>query len=88
MRKSKHTETEMVKAVRQLESGVSSDVVSREYGISSQTLYKWKTKYSGISVPQVKRLKELEEKNRKLKQMYADVSLDNHLLHEVIEKKL
>lgn len=88
MKKSKHTESEMVKAVKQLESGVSADVVCREHGISSATLYNWKSKYSGMDVSQVKRLHELEEENRRLKQMYADIALDNKILHEIVEKKL
>jgi len=88
MKKSKHSESEMVKAVKQLESGVSAESVAREHGISKQTLYKWKSKYSGMDVSQVKRLKELEEENARLKRMYADIALDNHILREVIEKKL
>ena len=88
MRKSRHSETEMVKAVRQLDSGVSGELVAREHGISRTTLYKWKSKYSGMDVSQVKRLKELEEENRKLKQMYANLALDNPILRDVIEKKL
>lgn len=88
MRKSRHSETEMVNAVRQLENGVSGDLVAREHGVSRTTLYKWKSKYSGMDVSQVKRLKELEEENRKLKQMYADLALDNQILRDVIEKKL
>ena len=88
MKKSRHSETEMVNAVRQLENGVSGDLVAREHGISRTTLYKWKSKYSGMDVSQVKRLKELEEENRKLKQMYADLALDNQILRDVIEKKL
>lgn len=78
----------MVKAVKDYESGVSADAVCREHGISRATLYNWKSKYSGMDVSQVQRLKELEEENRKLKQMYADLALDNHILREVIEKKL
>lgn len=88
MKKSKHTESEMVQAVKQLESGVSADVVSREHGISQATLYNWKSKYSGMDVSQVIRLHELEDENRRLKQMYADLALDNKILKEVIEKKL
>lgn len=88
MRKSIHSESEMVKAVKELESGVSVEVVAREYGISKATLYQWKSKYSGMDVSQVRRLKELEEENRKLKQMYADLALDNRILRDVIEKKL
>ncbi len=86
MRKSRFTENEMVRAVKQFESGISADTISRELGISRMTLYKWKSKYSGMDVSQVKRLKELEEENRKLKHMYADLALDNQILKEVIEK--
>lgn len=88
MKKTRHSETEMVNAVRQLESGVSAELVAREHGISRTSLYKWKSKYSGMDVSRVKRLKELEEENRKLKQMYADLALDNQILRDVIEKKL
>ncbi len=88
MKKSKHTESEMVKAIQELESGVACEVVVREYGISRATLYNWKSKYSGMEVSQIRRLKELEEENRRLKQMYADLALDNKILKDVIEKKL
>ncbi len=88
MRTSRFTETEMVRAVKRLERGKNAEEISRELGISRITLYKWKSKYSGMEVSQVRRLKELEEENRKLKHMYADLALDNRILKEVIEKKL
>lgn len=88
MKKKLHSESEMVKAVKELESGLDAETVAREYCVSRATLYNWKSKYSGMDVSQVKRLKELEEENRKLKQMYADLALDNRILKEVIEKKL
>lgn len=88
MKKSVHSESEMVKAVKELESGVSGDAVARKYNITRATLYRWKTKYSGMEVSQVKHLKDLEEENRRLKQMYADLALDNRILREVIEKKI
>lgn len=87
MKKKIHSESEMVKAVQQLESGVDAETIAIEHGISRATLYNWKSKYSGMEVSQVKRLKELEGENRKLKQMYADLALDNRILKEVIEKK-
>ena len=86
MKKSIHSESEMVKAVKELESGVSAEVVARDHGITRATLYNWKSKYSGMDVNQVRRLKELEEENRKLKQMYADLALDNRILRDVIKK--
>ena len=88
MKKKIHSESEMVKAVKELEGGMDAESVAREHGVSRATLYNWKSKYSGMDVSQVKRLKELEEENRKLKQMYADLALDNRILKEVIEKKL
>ncbi len=88
MKKVRHSETEMVKAVQSLENGTSAEEVTRTYGISKGTLYNWKSKYSGMDVSQVKRLKELEDENRRLKKMYSDLALDNDILREVIEKKL
>ena len=88
MKRKVHTESEMVKAVQELESGIDAETVARNHGISKATLYNWKSKYSGMEVSQVRRLKELEEENRKLKQMYAELALDNKILKDVIEKKL
>lgn len=85
MKRKNHSESEMVSAVKSLESGSTADLVAREHGISKATLYNWKSKYSGMNV---KRLKELEDENRRLKQMYADLALDNRIQKEVIEKKL
>jgi len=88
MKKKAHSETEMVRAVKELESGINAELVARDHGISKATLYNWKSKYSGMDVKQVKELKALQEENRKLKQMYADLALDNKILRDVIEKKL
>ena len=60
----------------------------REYGISDATYYNWKAKYGGMEASDIKRLKELEEENRRLKQMYADLSLEHTILKDIIEKKL
>lgn len=86
MKKKAHKEAEMVKAVKELESGISADIVSREHGISRATLYNWKSKYSGMDVSQVEQLRALQEENRRLKQIYADLALDNKILRDVIEK--
>lgn len=83
-----HSESSMVKAVKDLECGVRADEICRKLGIVPKTLYRWRAKYGGMELNQVKRLKELEEENRKLKQMYADLALDNQILRDVIEKKL
>lgn len=86
MEKKCHSESEMVRAVKELESGVDADTVARDHNISRATLYNWKAKYSRMEVSQIKRLRELEEENRRLKQMYADLAIDNKLLKEVIGK--
>ena len=88
MKKSKHSESEIIKAVKDLEGGISSEIICREHGISRGTLYHWRGKYGGMEVSQIKRLRELEEENSKLKRMYANLALDNEVLRDVIEKKL
>ena len=88
MKKTKHRESEIIKAVKDLEGGISSEIICREHGISRGTLYHWRGKYGGMEVSQIKRLRELEEENSKLKRMYANLALDNEALREVIEKKL
>ncbi len=84
MKKSRFTETQIVAAIKQHETGRKSEDICREYGISKNTFYLWRKKYSGMDSLQLKRLKELEEENRKLKQMFADVSLDNKMLKDVL----
>jgi putative transposase len=87
MKKNKHTETQIVKALKEHEAGRSTEEICRELGIHRATFYNWKKKYGGMETSQLKRLKELEEENRRLKQMYADLSLDHRILKDVIEKK-
>ena len=86
MKRKVHTESEMVKAVQELERGIDAETVARNHGIAKATLDSWKSKYTVMEVSQVRRLKELEEENRKLKQMYAELALDNKILKDVIEK--
>lgn len=88
MKKKLHSESEMVKAVKELESGISAETVARNYNITRGTLYNWKNKYSGMEVSQVQKLKELEEENRRLKHMYAELALDHKILKDIVEKKL
>ncbi len=88
MKKERFSESEMVRTVKRLEAGESPMALCKELGIGKTTLYKWKSRYSGMEVSEVKRLKELEEENRRLKKMYADLALDHELLKEVLEKKL
>ncbi len=86
--KKRHSEEQIIYALRGLETGNKGLEVCREMGISEQTLYNWKRKYGGMGVGELRRLKQLEEENRKLKQLVADLSLDKHILQEVVRKKL
>jgi putative transposase len=88
MKKSKFTENQIIKSLKEHESGRSTEDICRELGINKSTFYNWKKKYGGMEASHLKRLKELEEENRRLKQMYADLSLDHKILKDVIEKKL
>ena len=88
MKKSKFSESQIVSILKEAEAGVSLEDLIRQHGFSKASFYKWKAKYSGISVSELKRLKELEEENRRLKQMYANLSLEHEALKDVIEKKL
>ena len=88
MKRSRFTESQIVRILREVEGGRMVKDVCREYGMSDATYYNWKAKYGGMEVSDVKRLKELENENRRLKQMYADLSLENRVLKDAIEKKL
>lgn len=88
MKKSKYSESQIVNILKEAESGVPLEDLIREHGFSKGSFYKWKAKYSGMSVSELKRMKELEEENRRLKQMYADLSLQHEVLKDIIEKKL
>lgn len=88
MRKSKFSEHQIVGAVKRAEEDVPVKDICRELGISSATFYQWRSKYGGMEASDIKRLKELEEENRRLKQMYADLSLDHRILKGIVEKKL
>lgn len=87
MKKTRFTESQIVKALKEAEGGRSVGEISRELGINNQTFYNWKKKYSGMNGEQLKRLKELEDENRRLKQLYADAALDNKMLKDVLSKK-
>ena len=88
MKKSHFTESKIISILKQQESGLKVGDICREHGISQATFFNWKAKYGGMSSNQLKRLKELESENTRLKKMYADVSLVHHALKDAVEKKL
>ena len=88
MKKSKFSESQIVNILKEAEAGVAGEELIRQHGFSKASFYKWKAKYSGTSVSELKRLKELEEENQRLKQMYANLSLEHEALKDIIEKKL
>ena len=88
MKKSKFTEEQIAFALRQAESGTTVGEVCRKMGISEATFYNWKKKYGGLGISELRRLKQLEEENARLKRMVADLSLDKQMLQEVIQIKL
>lgn len=89
MKRAKFSEGQIIKILKEAEiSELTVAEVCRKYGIGQSTYYKWKSKYGGLDESQVRRLKELEEENRKLKRMYAELSLDHMILKDIIEKKL
>ena len=88
MKKSRYSESQIVKILKEVEGGRLVKEVCREYGISDATYYNWKAKYGGMEVSDIKRLKELEEENQRLKRMFADLSLKHEALRDIVEKKL
>ena len=88
MRKSKFSESQIVGILKDAESGVPVVDLLRKYGVSKATFFKWRNKYGGASVSDVKRLRELETENAKLKRMYADLSLENAAINDVLNRKL
>jgi len=84
MRKSKFSETQIIAILKAVEAGKTVRDVCREHEISDATYYKWKTKYGGMEAADIRRLRELEEENRRLKHMYAELSLEHRILKEVL----
>lgn len=88
MRKARFTELQIIAVIKSVESGRTVKDVCREAGISEATNYNWKSRYGGMEASDIKKIKDLEDENRRLKQMFADLSLENRALKDVIEKKL
>lgn len=87
MKSSRYTPEQVAFAMRQAESGTPVSEICRKMGIAEQTFYRWKKKFAGMGVAEVRRLRILEEENRKLKQLVADLSLDKQMLQDVLRKK-
>lgn len=88
MKKSKFTEEQIAFALHQAQTGTSVEEVCRKVSVSQATFYAWKKKFDGMGVSELRRLRQLEEENRKLKQLVADLSLDKVMLQDVLQKKL
>lgn len=87
MKGSKYSESQIVFAIKQVETGTRTQEVCRKMGISEATFYNWKKKYGGLGVSELRRLKNLEEENSQLKKLVADLSLDKQILQDVLKKK-
>lgn len=87
MKKSKFTETQIIRALKENEAGRSAEEISRELGINKGTFYNWRKKYSGMEISQLRELKALKEENSKLKRMFADQALQLEMAKDVISKK-
>jgi len=88
MKKKKFSEAKIIEILKAGEAGLPITDIARQYGVAQSTYYKWKAKYGGMTVAELRRLKKLEQENQRLKQMYATLSMDHELLREVLEKKL
>lgn len=86
MKKSKFTESEIFNILKQAENGMSVIDICREHGIGNATFYKWRAKYGGMDASMMKRLKELEDENSRLKRMFANSQMDNEILRETLKK--
>lgn len=87
MKKSRFTESQIVSILKEVDAGMKVDDICRKHGISNATYYNWKSKYGGMEASDVKKLKELQDENAKLKRMFADLSLENAALKDLFEKK-
>ena len=88
MAKKGHSEEEILRVLREAESGTPVVEICRKHGISQQSFYLWKKKYAGLGLSELRELRQLREENGKLKRLVADLSLDRHILQEIVAKKL
>lgn len=88
MKQSQFTERQIISALKENEQGIKVIDIARNLGISEKTFYRWKSKYGGMDIKELKRIKELEKENSELKKMYAEMTLVNNALKDLIEKKL
>jgi len=87
MRKSKFSDEQIIRALRWLEDGTPAGELCRKLGVSQATLYRWKRKYAGLGVSELRELKQLRDENRRLKQVVADLTLDKDILQEAVKRK-
>jgi putative transposase len=88
MKKPRFTEQQVAQALRQAEQGTSAAEVCRKLGVSEATFYAWKKRYAGMGIAELRRVRQLEDENRRLKQVVADLTLDKQMLQEVLQKKV
>ncbi len=88
MKKTRFTEQQIAFALRQAEQGVAVEEITRKMGVSEATFYRWKKKFSGMGIAELRRLRQLEDENKKLKNLVADLSLDKAMLQDVLSKKV
>ena len=88
MKKSRFTEHQVLQVIRELEAGMPVIELSRKLGVSNATIYNWRAKYGGMTESELRRLRKLEDENHRLKRMYAEISMDNEIIKDVVAKKL
>lgn len=88
MKKTRYTESQILSILKEADSGIAVADLSRKYGLGHSTIYNWRAKYGGMELSELKRMKQLEEENRRLKSLFAKASLENEILKEAIEGKL